>query len=352
MQDDEDNDLSVREFLERRGGRGVKLPTALVDKLEDHIQNVLEIQEVQDLVDLGDDGLVDVYNAMFENTEEDPSGMYVSLIRKWSNGAPASFPSPNATRNKTDVGSGLGPVSVGPRSSQKTVMLKDLERLGFSSPAQQTAFDISLNNGTVHEEAEVVGEEWGKDPVTTEAGIARRKAKTGDSFPELLIAGNGPGILELFSCLVREYTLRGKTAEANAITSFQTCLLEIFGADYKAIVEYLKAYRRKYRGRGIPVELDISLVVKGMKSTDTSALREELNQQKEQVKSLSKQLASLVSRLDQLSSKVAQSNSNGGGGGDKRGPPPTYKCARCGVAGDHWVSKCPLKNEIKEEKDE
>ena len=88
-----------------------------------------------------------------------------------------------------------------------------------------------------------------------------------------------------------------------------------------------------------------------MKSTDTSALREELNQQKETVKSLSKQVSSLVSRIDQLASKVTQPGSNGGGG-DKRGPPSTYKCARCGVAGDHWVSKCPLKNEIKEEKDE
>ena len=91
MQDDEEfNDLSVREYLERRGGRGVKLPTGLVDKLEDHLQNVLEINEVSDLVDLGDDGLVDVYNAMFEHVEEDPSGMYVSLLRKWSSGAPAS----------------------------------------------------------------------------------------------------------------------------------------------------------------------------------------------------------------------------------------------------------------------
>ena len=178
MQDDEAlNDLSVREFLERRGGRGVKLPTVLVDKLEDHIQNVLEITEVSDLVDLGDDGLVDVYNALFEDSEEEPSGMYVSLLRKWSSGAPASNISPNATRNKQEVGVGLGPIGAGPRSSQKTVMLKDLERLGFSTPAQQTAFDISLNNGTVHEEAEVMGEEWGR--------IVAREQQVGACDPPL-----------------------------------------------------------------------------------------------------------------------------------------------------------------------
>ena len=68
----------------------------------------------------------------------------------------------------------------------------------------------------------MVGEEWGKDPVTTEAGIARRKAKTGDSMPELITAGNGPGVIELLTSLVREYNSRGMTAEASAITTFQS----------------------------------------------------------------------------------------------------------------------------------
>ena len=65
-----------------------------------------------------------------------------------------------------------------PRTSQMT---KDLETYGFESGTRQTALDVSLNNGTVHDEAEVDGEEWGKDAVTTAAGIARRKAKTGES---------------------------------------------------------------------------------------------------------------------------------------------------------------------------
>ena len=339
-----DSDMSIREWLERRAGGRVKLPASLVDQLEDHLLNVSNISEVQQILDLGDGGICLVYESLFDTEAgESPDKLHTALLAKWSSSV---SPSADTSPRKTSVEMSGKDAGVGAGHTRTTTMKEDLARLGFTSGAQQTAFDVSLNNGTVHEEAEVAGEEWGKDPVTTEAGVARRKAKTGDSLPELLSSNNGHGVVDLLNGLVREYTVRGRQAEANVITKTLTALLEIFGTDMKAVVEYLKAYRRKYRGRGLPYELDVALVIKGMKSTDTSSLREDVGAYKKTMDLLSKKVDGLTSRLDQLASKVSTlerrgANTPGQGGG----PPSTYKCPKCGITGDHWASKCPLKKE-------
>ena len=298
----------------------------------------------------GDGGIVDIY----EQTVEGPRDEFVvKLLTRWSKtyaSVSNPNPSPPQTRSQSNEAqkvSDTGSKVILPSDARATTMSKDLAILGFTSGAQQTAFDVYLNNGTVHEESEVVGEEWGKDPVTTEAGIARRKAKTGDSMPELLTAGNAIGVIDLMTSLVREYTSRGKTAEASAITTFQTSMMEVFGADNKAMIEYMKAYRRKYRGRGFPVDLDTALVVKGLKSTDAgslvSSVKQEADALKKQVEALVSTVSTMKSRIDRVESKVNSTKPAG------KGPPADYKCGKCGVIGDHWASKCPLKKEPKED---
>lgn len=353
MDSDPDTDeRSVREFLESRGGGRAKLPNVLIDQLEDYMVNTLGMTSAQDVLDLGDVGLVDVYEQT--TTGESKDEFVIKLLTRWTKtyaSATLPKPSPPRTRSQTDevvqkLGETMGKVTL-PTGTRATTMSKDLAILGFTSGAQQTAFDVSLNNGTVHEESEVVGEEWGKDPVTTEAGIARRKAKTGDSMPELLTAGNAIGVIDLMTSLVREYTSRGKTAEASAITTFQTSMMEVFGADNKAMIEYMKAYRRKYRGRGFPVDLDTALVVKGLKSTDAgslvSSVKQEADALKKQVEALVSTVSTMKSRIDRVESKVNSTKPAG------KGPPADYKCGKCGVIGDHWASKCPLKKEPKED---
>ena len=341
---------SIREFLEGRGGGRAKLPRTLVSVLEDHVLNVLEFTTAQEIIDLGEGALAEIYATM---AGEDAEDYVVQLLRRWSKpyAAPPHPSLPN-TRSQTNAtfDAEKGAVAVKkPAGARATTMAADLIKLGFTSGTQQTAFDVSINNGNVCEEAEVAGEEWGKDPVTTEAGIARRKAKTGDSMPELITAGNGSGVIELLTSLVREYNSRGMTAEASAITTFQTSMLEVYGTDHKAMLEYLRSYRRKYRGRSFPVDLDVALVIKGLKSTDASSvmasMRQENDSLKKQVEALVSSVSNVKSRMDRVENKVNSGLQTPKG----KGPPATYKCNICGVAGDHWASKCPQKKEPKDD---
>ena len=349
--DDEVHLMTVREFLARPvTGRGV-LPNAVQDVLEDYLLNTLTILDGVQVEALGADGLAAVYA---EAVGERVSQALVGVVKRWATPPPADnaaalfFP-----QRGTDAQGGAerakATKKANPRTSQ---MNKDLEKLGFDSGARQTAFDVSLNNGTVHEEAEVEGEEWGKDAVTTAAGIARRKAKTGESMPELLAKGDGPGIIDLMTNLVREYNLRGMNREAMALTSFMTCMMEVFGSDYKSLVEYLKSYRRKYRGRGVPVDLDIALVIKGMKSNDSSALKEELAVVKKSNDALGKKLDALTSRFDSLKSSLDEIKRKGGQSGREGKIPPTYKCNKCNAIGEHWTNQCPVAKEKKESESE
>lgn len=256
--DEEPTILTVREYLSRTVPTRGTLPTAVQDALEDYLLNTLNILDGAQVEALGAEGLASVYA---EAIGDGHSPALVGIVKRWAtpvtHAAVAGLLSPSrgiAASGLTDKTKSTRKAD--PRTSQMT---KDLEKYGFDSGTRQTALDVSLNNGTVHDEAEVDGEEWGKDAVTTAAGIARRKAKTGESMPELLAKGDGPGIIDLITNLVREYNSRGMNKEAMALTSFMTSMMEVFGSDYKSLVEYLKSYRRKYRGRGVPVDLDIAL---------------------------------------------------------------------------------------------
>ena len=344
--DEEHSIITVREYLSRSvPSRGV-LPTAVQDVLEDYLLNTLNILDGVQAEALGAEGLAGVYA---EAVGDGFSPALAALVKRWASpvpvGAVAGLFSPSRGVNASGVTEKARSVrKADPRTSQMT---KDLEKFGFESGARQTALDVSLNNGTVHDEAEVDGEEWGEDAVTTAAGIARRKAKTGESMPELLAKGDGPGIIDLITNLVREYNTRGMNKEAMALTSFMTCMMEVFGSDYKSLVEYLKAYRRKYRGRGVPVDLDIALVIKGMKSSDSSALKEEVASVKKSYDALNKKVDSLTSRLDKATTTIAELQRKQPTPG--KSVPESYKCSKCGANGDHWTNKCPLA--AKEKKD-
>ena len=115
--------MTLREWLERRGGRGAKLSNDLVDRLEDYILNVSNLSSVQEVLDLGDDGIVDIFLAMMgADNEEDPGVAFVSkTLRKWASSEPAALPSP-LTRNKKSPVADKVPDKKGPRSMQKEMM--------------------------------------------------------------------------------------------------------------------------------------------------------------------------------------------------------------------------------------
>ena len=63
---------SIREWLESRGGGRSKLPTVLVDTLENHLLNTLGLVSAQQVMDLGDGALLDVYEPITGEDDMDP----------------------------------------------------------------------------------------------------------------------------------------------------------------------------------------------------------------------------------------------------------------------------------------
>ena len=82
-------------------------------------------------------------------------------------------------------------------------------------------------------------------------------------------------------------------------------------------------------------------------SSAISALRQEFDSQKSKIETLTRECRDLKSTVGRLENKVNNSTSGRDRAGG--GPPATYKCNKCGVIGDHWVSKCPLKNQAKDD---
>ena len=93
----------------------------------------------------------------------------------------------------------------------------------------------------------------------------------------------------------------------------------------------------------------VALVIKGLKSTDASSvmasMRQENDSLKKQVEALVSSVSNVKSRMDRVENKVNSGLQTPKG----KGPPATYKCNICGVAGDHWASKCPQKKEPKDD---
>ena len=134
--------------------------------------------------------------------------------------------------------------------------------------------------------------------------------------------------------LIREYNGMDCSAEAKVLTNFWVQTQETFGTDSKGLIEYMKAYRRKYRGRGLPEPLDVALVLKSMKTTDTSAMREDVSRLKAKLEESTKSVGELKSKLsnleagfNQLKTKVNNSNS----GAPPKGVPADYRCTHCGA---------------------
>ena len=110
------------------------------------------------------------------------------------------------------------------------------------------------------------------------------------------------------------------TQEVTILTAARTEMDDIFQGDAKAKLAYMIRYRKKHRGLAFPVPIDLPLVIKGFKSSDTSSLCGEIASFKTQMTKMETQMASLKTSDDNLRNAIAElrrgnNNTNGGGGG-------------------------------------
>ena len=347
----------VTAYLTSGGPGGRLLPksvvTAIVARLTD-----LAIDEVDFVKEMSGEDLLGIYNEQTGQTVETCSIIISHAILAFASPR-AKSPGRNSAANVSIAGDKddefaqiLGAAAFADSKSQ----LKRDERAMGLKEGEIIALNASFFCGAPVDELEVEGEKYASDPSSYEVVMRKRKSKSGEMIMELLASKDGHGVMELFSTLIRAYNERGQTAQVAVLTGVKTELDGIYVSDLKGLLEYIRAYLRKYRGRGFPVAIDYALVIKNLKSQDTTALRESNEKLSKAVVALQSKMESLSSKVDaykRIVDKIPLNKFQEGGGkkdtgkGKDRAVEPDFECKICGAVGEHWTSNCPLKKDRK-----
>ena len=129
----------------------------------------------------------------------------------------------------------------------------------------------------------------GVDSCLTQLHKTLRKAEV-DTLVQVLASKDKSRVDEHFVGLIKEYNAVGGSSEVTVLTGFHAALADLFEGDGPGVCKYLQAYRKRYKGCGLPKEIDIPLVIKGMKGgVNMQPLRDE-------IKSLSAALKTVTTR--------------------------------------------------------
>ena len=346
-----DSDQTLSEYLASPGGGGITLPTKIQKVLHDALADAFDAKTAKEVQGYSAEIFVSLFDARVDPKDYPPAA--AEIIKRWASDAPAQKrPVPNPLHdvkgsggkdkdaNDDDDLASLSGMAIH-TELKADVMANDLRKMAFKTGAQATAFDVSIAVGRALEQSEVDGEPYGRDALLTHIGVLARKAKNGETLNEILVTKDGKILSDLFLNLIREYNGMGCHAEAKVLTDFWTQTQEIFGTDNKGLFEYMTAYRRKYRGRGLPEVLDTALVLRSLKTTDTSAMREELSKMKTKLEASERSAGELKSKVGNLETALNQLKSRVGNANPPNKPPADYVCSHCQAVGEHWSNRCP-----------
>ena len=224
--------------------------------------------------------------------------------------------------------------SVDSASSKKAV--KDAARLGMSAD-RITALDMSIHCLEHVSVEEVEGIAYGTD--SSALAKALRFKKLGkETLPTLLESGDMHRVNDALNELTRDLNGQGLTPEVTCVSTFLTTTIAFFEGDSKGFCAYVKACRRKWKGRAFPYEFDTQLVLKSIKRggdglAKVKELKEELAKQ---VKELKDELASVKGELRNVKRLAEEAKRTGGSPSDAS----KVTCSYCKEKG-HWRSACP-----------
>ena len=250
-------DPALLALLTSPSPNGFRLPAALAQNLADHFET-LEI-EAEVVQTLAAEDFVSAYRALVDA----PNDLVLRILTNFANdlgrpraaaapaggGGGAIPPLPHAAA----VEAPFRPAIVEPVAD--TLLARDERAFGMTGK-EIIALDASIQTMSLVSPEAVEDEKYGGDPACTAVAIAKRKAKDGSTLPEMIAKKDASAIRESFSMLVREYNEQGQTAQVSAITAFKTETDEVYLNDDKGYIDYLARYRRKYRGRAIPIAID------------------------------------------------------------------------------------------------
>ena len=216
------------------------------------------------------------------------------------------------------------------------------------------AFSASLEKGKCVEIHEIASEVYATDPRGWE--VVRRCCKYDESTFSKLLARGMEGFAELLGMLLdlaRDLAATKKTQQSVLLSTFINEGQSGFKGDQKSFVAYLRAYRRLYAGRGLPVMWDERMAVRARNDTREAA-GPSLSKAEVQAivkESSSQQVAQLKREIETLK---ARRPAGGGGGGEsadaKAKKLAGTKCFKCHKKG-HLAANCP-EAEVAEAADE
>ena len=216
----------------------------------------------------------------------------------------------------------------GGRSVEEIAMARqlrsDLLEHGTSDPDDLSILSAVMLYGRVPDADAVKGCGYGQDWRLTDWAKRSNKAK----LPDLkAVTSDLQRLTAFYNDAARYLTRAGYTQLPLRLLQFVQSALAFTDRDVKAIGRYIQEYAIKYMGRGIPVEEDLSLMMKvkmALPQAERSA------EDAAQLKAALKSIAELQKRLATVEKK------KGPGKSDER------KCFRCGST-EHLISQCPLK---------
>ena len=328
----------VEEYLGLTRG-GIRLPSSIKDKTATYITTTLMIEFGEEVQDLGVDAFLETVNAAWE---AEVPGPLVKMLRKWfespvSKAKILSFKE-SATPTPKDEGA-LFDAFLGGEGSATAInsdLESDMKAMNLNG-AQIMALALSIETGQVHTEYDVIDMTYGSDPRLCD--IAKQRRKTGlESLSKILDAKDVRAMNVHFATLIRDLNAEGKTSEVSVITAWLMESQEVFANDEAAMIAYVRAYLRRFRGRAFPQKFEFALFAKSITSSVRSGgLSDDQKETLKSAKKATSEIESLKQKVSSLTDQVrAMKNTSNPGG-----PPTKNTCHFCGMVG-HIATNCKL----------
>ena len=333
---------------------GTTLPSKSVTSLAEHLVDVAGIDNVKD-IELSE-LVVDARAAWADSYDgQELPPIVERRIRKWIGDVPkakALTSSRSAPADGQDVqedGIDL-PTLFGLESPPA----RDVQTLAQDKIAQglsgvriiQLAYALEL--GRVPAEGEVVGTCYIKgDPRLSPMAKTQRKA--GVATLTSILASSDPryALESHISSLTREYAERSMITEASLLTQWWSETSAVTSDD-KALVEYIKEYFKKYRGRGLPVAVDVIISARINSSLSGGVSDAQLKDLAKAVKEAKNEAAEAKREAAETRRELNRMRNNRTTGSDQESKGP--KCHHCGKFG-HIARNCPEKAKNKSSED-
>ena len=133
---------------------------------------------------------------------------------------------------------------------------------------------------------------------------------------------------DTFATLIRDLNAEGKASEVSVITAWLMESQEVFANDETAMIAYVRAYLRRFRGRAFPQKFEFALFAKSiMSSMRSGGLSEDQKETLKSAKKATQEIESLKQKVTSLTDQVKAIKNNS----SNQSGPSKNACHFCGM---------------------